>query len=133
MEKIYSKQNRKKLLHVISRRNLKEKRIDILDPKLPLQVSRINLKNCIIKPHANVKKYRSFKEKIQCECWIVTRGSISVSLFDIDKTKIKKTSLNTGSVLITIDGGHSIDKTSSYSQLVEIKLGPYIGRDIVYY
>ena len=63
MEKIYSKQNRKKLLHVISRRNLKEKRIDILDPKLPLQVSRINLKNCIIKPHANVKKYRSFKEK----------------------------------------------------------------------
>lgn len=132
MEKIYSKQNKKKLLHIFSKKNLK-KRIDLLEPKLPLQVSRINLKNSIIKPHTNIKKYHFYKKKNQYECWIVVRGSIIVSLFDIDKSKIKKINLKIGSVLITIDGGHSIDKSTNDAEIIEVKLGPYTGKDISYY
>jgi hypothetical protein len=56
-----------------------------------------------------------------------------VSLFDIDKSKIKNLILKRGSILITVGGGHSINKSSKNTEIVEIKLGPYNGKDTIYY
>ena len=134
MEKIYSKINKNKLLHIISN-NLdeNEKRVDLTDINLPLQVSRINLKESTVRPHNHNQK-ELLKDKIKPnECWIVLNGEIDISLFDEDKSNIKNTVLSKGSILITIDGGHSINKSSQDSELVEIKLGPYKGGDLNYY
>jgi dTDP-4-dehydrorhamnose 3,5-epimerase-like enzyme len=98
-----------------------------------LQVSRINLKNSIVKPHINIGKYFKTKKQIQNECWVVIKGSINVSLYDLNKKKLKDIILNQGSILITIEGGHSINKSLNNAELIEIKLGPYTGKDIEYF
>ena len=134
MKKIYSKIKKRNLLHIFSKKIIKtKKRIDLLDSKFPLQVSRINLKNSIVKPHINIGKYFKTKKKIQNECWIIVKGSINVTLYDLDKKKLKDIILNQGSILITIEGGHSINKSSKNAELIEIKLGPYTGKDIEYF
>ena len=134
MEKIYSKIKKKKLLHIVSKKNLKEKkRIDLIDAKFPLQVARVNLKKNTIRPHSNKFKINKKKKNDQNECWIVLKGFLYVSLFDIDKSKIKNLILKKGSILITVGGGHSINKSSKDAEIVEIKLGPYNGKDTIYY
>jgi hypothetical protein len=134
MEKIYSKKNTSNLLHIISKNIDKNKRrVDLTDISLPLQISRINLNESIIKAHShNLKEL--LKNKIEPnECWIVMNGTVDISLFDVDKSNIKNTVLNKGSILITIGGGHSINKSSQDSEIIEIKLGPYKGGDLNYY
>ena len=134
MEKIYSRINKNKLLHTISKKiNLNKNRSDMTCPNVPLQVSRINLACSKIKAHSHKTKTFSKKKIEQNECWIVLKGTINVSLFDIDKTNIKNVTLRKGSILITRFGGHSINKSSIDSELIEIKLGPYIGNDLNYY
>jgi hypothetical protein len=134
MEKIYSKIRKKKLLHIVSKKYLKEKkRIDLIDATFPLQVARINLQKNTINPHSNKFKINKKKNVAQNECWIVLKGFLYVSLFDIDKSKIKNLILKKGSILITVGGGHSINKSSKNTEIVEIKLGPYSGKDTIYY
>ena len=134
MEKIYSKIKKKKILHIVSKKYLKEKkRIDLIDAKFPLQVARVNLKKNTIRPHSNKFKINKKKKVAQNECWIVLKGVLYVSLFDIDKSKIKNLILKKGSILITVGGGHSINKSSRNTEIVEIKLGPYDGKDTIYY
>jgi hypothetical protein len=134
MEKIYSKIKKKKLLHIVSKKYLKEKkRIDLIDATFPLQVARVNLKKNRIRPHSNKFKINKKKKFAQNECWIVLKGVLYVSLFDIDKSKIKNLILKRGSILITVGGGHSINKSSKSTEIVEIKLGPYNGKDTIYY
>ena len=116
MEKIFSKINKNKLLHIISNKlDQNEKRVDLTDVNLPLQVSRINLKEATVRPHNhNLKEI--LKDKIKPnECWIVLNGEIEVSLFDENKNNIKNAILSKGSILITIEGGHSINKSSQDS------------------
>jgi len=134
MEKIYSKINKRKLLHIVSKKYLKEKkRIDLIDATFPLQVARVNLKKNTIRPHSNKFKINNKKKINQNECWIVLKGVLHVSLFDFDKSKIKNLILKKGSILITVGGGHSINKSSINTEIVEIKLGPYNGKDTIYY
>jgi hypothetical protein len=134
MEKIYSKINKRKLLHIVSKKYLKEKkRIDLIDATFPLQVARVNLKKNTIRPHSNKFKINKKKKINQNECWIVLKGVLHVSLFDFDKSKIKNLILKKGSILITVGGGHSINKSSINTEIVEIKLGPYNGKDTIYY
>jgi hypothetical protein len=134
MEKVYSRINKNRLLHTISKKiDLDKNRSDITDPSLPLQVSRVNLKSSKVKAHSHKPKLFLKKKIEQNECWIVLKGTINVSLFDIDKTNIKNTTLGKGSILITRGGGHSINKSSTDSELIEIKLGPYNGNDLDYY
>ena len=134
MEKIYSKINKNNLLHTISKQiDIDASRVDLTDIELPLQVSRINLRTSTIKAHSHNPKVLSKKKIEQNECWIVLNGTINVSLFDVDKTNIKDIILNKGSVLITTGGGHSINKSSTDCELIEIKLGPYKDNDLNYY
>jgi hypothetical protein len=134
MEKIYSKIKKKKLLHIVSKKYLKEKkRIDLIDANFPLQVARVNLKKNTIRAHSNKFKISKKKKVPQNECWIVLKGVLYISLFDIDKSKIKNLILKKGSILITVGGGHSINKSTKNTEIVEIKLGPYNGKDTIYY
>ena len=134
MKKFFSKIDKKKLLHIVSENRSKDiSRLDLTNPNLPLQVSRINLRNSTTKPHFHKKKIIPQIEVETNECWIILNGSVKISLFDIDKKKIANLTLRKGSILITLSGGHSIDNTSKDSELAEIKLGPYKKNDLEYY
>ena len=100
---------------------------------MSLQVSRINLKNSFVKPHFNNKIKLNSGLNIQNECWIVLSGKISVSLFDIDKSKIKNLTLSKGEILITYSGGHSINEATNSSEIIELKLGPYKKKSLSYF
>jgi|TARA_B110000483_G_C18127857_1_gene516400 hypothetical protein len=135
MLKIFSKVDENKLLHIISKNlPINQKRQDLTKIEMPLQVSRINLKDTIVKPHSNNKKLLNSKLVEQNECWIVLKGIINISLFDIDKTNLDNLILNQGEILITCGGGHSINKSSDDAEMIEIKLGPYEkGNNLIYY
>jgi len=135
MEKIYSKIDKNVLLHTISKKiNLNSDRSDITDSSLPLQVSRINLKSSTVRAHSHKPKMLLKKKIEQNECWIVLKGIINISLFDIDKTNLDNLILNQGEILITCGGGHSINKSSDDAEMIEIKLGPYEeGNNLIYY
>ena len=134
MLKIFSKVDKSKLLHIISKNLPKNvKRQDLTEIEMPLQVSRINLKDTIIKPHSNNKQLLNSGLIEQNECWIVLSGIINISLFDLDKTNLDNLTLNKGEILITSGGGHSIDKTSDDAEMIEIKLGPYEANTLKYY
>ena len=134
MEKIFSKIQKNKLLHIISKK-LPEgiKRLDLTDNEKPLQVSRINLKNIIIKPHSNNSKSLNLGLVEQNECWIVLNGKIDITLFDTDKTKIENRTLHKSEILITCGGGHSINNTSEDAEMIEVKLGPFENNNLTYY
>ena len=134
MNKIFSKIKKKTLLHIISRSIPKNsKRLDLTEHEMSLQVSRINLKNSLVKPHFNNKIKLNSGLNIQNECWIVLSGKISVSLFDIDKSKIKNLTLSKGEILITYSGGHSINEATNSSEIIELKLGPYKKKSLSYF
>jgi hypothetical protein len=135
MIKIYSKIDKNFLLHTVSL-NIEEgnEREDITDNKMPIQLSRIKLKNSKkIKPHSHLLRKMNYDSINQNECWIIINGNIEVSLFDIDKTHLKTMNLHKGNILFTSGGGHSIDNSSEDSEFIEVKLGPYTGKDIIYF
>ena len=135
MIKIYSKINKDFLIHTIST-SIKEgaQREDLIDNSMPLQLSRIKLGNLKkIKPHFHHLKKINYDSINQHECWIVVEGHIEVSLFDLDKTHLKTMKLYKGNILFTSGGGHSINNSSEDSEFFEIRLGPYLGKDIMYF
>ena len=135
MIKIYSKIDKNLLIHTISLNIEGEnEREDLTDTKMPMQISRIKLKNSKkIKPHSHLLKQINFDSVNQNECWIVINGMIEVSLFDIDKTHLKTMNLHKGNMLFTSGGGHSINNSSEDSEFIEVKLGPYEGNDLIYF
>ena len=59
--------------------------------------------------------------------WIIIRGKIEVSLYDIDRSFLYSVNLHTNDVIIFQNGGHSLKATSRVSEIYEIKNGPYGG------
>lgn len=63
------------------------------------------------------------------EGWIVLRGKIRVSLFDLDRTFLQDMELAPGHLIVTFYGGHSMLCVENDTLVVEFKNGPYVGRD----
>jgi hypothetical protein len=91
-----------------------------------LQVSILNLMSRKIDPHIHLTK-DSMSIKVQ-ECWILMRGNITVSLYDLDESFLIDFKLSYGDIFITFHGGHSFT-SSDDALLIEIKNGPYNGPD----
>lgn len=60
------------------------------------------------------------------EALLVFRGSIELSIYDVDNTFVEKMKLNEGDCYIIFAGGHSI-KALTPAHLFEFKNGPYNG------
>jgi hypothetical protein len=63
------------------------------------------------------------------ECWIVLRGEIKVSLFDLDQRPLHQQALSQGQLLVTFYGGHALECGTAGAMMIECKNGPYLGRD----
>jgi len=125
---IFSKQKKILIAKIFFFKNLKEKRNDICPCNEFIQLSTQVLdKGREIKAHSHLNVCRS--SNITQEIWLVFRGKIEVSIFDLNNKIIRKVKLQTGDCLVLFRGGHGFKNLSKRTIFYEIKTGPYFGKD----
>lgn len=134
MELIYSKVIEGKLLHIVKRLSdvdLQEtERVDIVDPENFIQCSALNMMaGRTFKPHKHIFKERLHKRQIAQESWIVVRGSVRCSFYDLDDTLIAHPILYVGDASFTLGGGHNYTILEDNTIVYEYKTGPYEGQE----
>ena len=129
MISIYSKLNKKKLLHIVYKNNNKKKqRIDIAPENQFLQAADLKLiKNKTFKAHRHIWKNFFKKKVIAQESWVVLEGRVKFFAYDINGRFIKSYILNKGDLSMTFEGGHTYKSLSSKTRIIEFKTGPYQG------
>ena len=130
MEKIYSKIQPDKLLHIIIRKeDMKPGRDDIVDAENFIQCSMLNLeKDKTFKPHRHIWKERT-RNVIAQESWVVIQGSVKCIFYDLDDTLLAEPILNVGDSSYTLEGGHNYLILEDNTLVYEYKTGPYEGQE----
>ena len=129
MEKLYSKVNPDKLLHLIYRKDdVAPGRKDIISEEHFIQCSALNLeKNKTFKPHKHIWKERT-RNVIAQESWIVIQGSVKCTFYDLDDTILTEPILYPGDASFTLEGGHNYLILEDNTLVYEYKTGPYEGQ-----
>jgi len=129
MEKIYSKKEPGKLLHIIYRKeDITDDRIDIVPEENFIQCSSLNLKEGkTFKPHRHVWKERT-RNVIAQESWVVIQGKVKCIFYDLDDEILSEPILNVGDASFTLEGGHNYLILEDNTLVYEYKTGPYEGQ-----
>jgi cupin fold WbuC family metalloprotein len=129
MEKIYSKVQPDKLLHMVVRKEeIKSGRMDIVSEENFIQCSMLNMeKGKTFKPHKHIWKERT-RNVIAQESWIVIQGSVKCIFYDLDDTIIAEPILYPGDSSFTLEGGHNYLIMEDNTLVYEYKTGPYEGQ-----
>ena len=129
MEKIYSKINPEKLLHIIVRKeDIKSLREDIIPENNFLQCSTLNLhKGKTFKPHKHIWKEKNHNVIAQ-ESWVVIQGSVKCFFYDLNDKIISEPILYPGDASFTLEGGHNYLINEENTLVYEYKTGPYEGQ-----
>ena len=129
MEKIYSKIEPNKLLHIIQRLDdIKEPRVDLIPEEQFIQCSTLKMeKGKTFKPHKHIWKNRT-RDVIAQESWIVIKGSVKCIFYDIDDKVIATPILKPGDASFTLEGGHTYEILEEDTLVYEYKTGPYYGQ-----
>jgi cupin fold WbuC family metalloprotein len=130
MEKIYSKKEPEKLLHIIVRKeDMKPGREDIVSEENFIQCSILNMsKGKTFKPHKHIWKERT-RNVIAQESWIVIKGSVKCIFYDLDDNVIAEPILYEGDASFTLEGGHNYLILEDDTLVYEYKTGPYEGQE----
>ena len=131
MEKIYSKLETDKLLHVVHRiENAADvSRNDLIESNNFIQCSLLKLKkNSTFRPHKHIFKKRKYENQIAQESWVVIRGSVKAIFYDLDDSVITETILHEGDASFTLLGGHNYISLEDNTVVYEYKTGPYEGQ-----
>lgn len=131
MEKIHSKVEPSKLLHVIQRLDdIKEPREDLIPKEQFIQCSTLKMQSGkTFKPHKHIWKNRT-RDIIAQESWIVIRGSVKCYFYDIDDKLIETPILYPGDASFTLEGGHTYEILEDDTIVYEYKTGPYEGQEL---
>jgi len=131
MEKIYSKIDPDKLLHIIVRGNdIKPGREDIVSEENFIQCSMLNMdEGKTFKPHRHIWKERN-RNVIAQESWIVIKGSVKCIFYDLDDNVIAEPILYPGDASFTLEGGHNYLILEDGTLVYEYKTGPYEGQSL---
>lgn len=126
-EHIYSKVEEGKLLHIVNRlTDVTEKRINVSPDEMFLQVGTMKLQeNDTFKPHRHIKCDRH--TTVTQESWIVIKGRVKATLYDLNDKVIAEPVLEPGDCSITFFGGHTYTALSEDTLVYEYKTGPYMG------
>ena len=129
MEKIYSKIDPNKLLHLIIRKKeITPGRQDIVPEDNFIQCSILNMeKGKTFRPHKHIWKERT-RNTIAQESWVVIQGSVKCIFYDIDNTIIAEPILYPGDASFTLEGGHNYFILEDNTLVYEYKTGPYEGQ-----
>jgi hypothetical protein len=130
MIKIYSQKEPGKLLHLVVNTASDFSREQLIENNEFLQVASLDLKQGeSFLAHRHLWKDLPSQRSIAQESWVVIKGKVEVSFYDIDGEFLQKKTLNTGHVSITLYGGHSYEILED-SLVFEFKSGPYLGREL---
>lgn len=129
MEKIFSKVDPDKLLHIIVRKeDLVEGRTEVVPENNFIQCAILNMpKDKTFKPHKHIWKERT-RNVIAQESWIVIQGSVKCIFYDTDNQIIATPILNPGDASFTLEGGHTYHILEDNTLVYEYKTGPYEGQ-----
>jgi len=129
MEKIYSKVDPNKLLHIIVRKeDLTPGRVEVVPEDQFIQCALLNMeKGKTFKPHKHIRKERT-RNVIAQESWIVIQGSVKCIFYDTDDQIISTPTLYPGDASFTLEGGHNYEIQEDNTLVYEYKTGPYEGQ-----
>ena len=131
MEKIYSKVEPGKLLHIINRLSEIEGRKEIVPKDNFIQCATLKMKkNKTFLPHKHIEKDRHYSKQIAQESWVIIQGSVKCTLYDIDDTIIAEPILQPGDASFTLYGGHTYIILEDNTLVYEYKTGPYEGQKL---
>jgi len=127
MKKLYSRLDKKVLLHMIYRLDdLKKGRIDIAPENEFLQVAALKLeKGKTFKPHKHIEKEKI--TNIAQESWLVFKGRVKCIFYDLNDEIIEEVILRAGDLSITFKGGHNYVILEEDTVVYEYKTGPHLG------
>tara|TARA_Y100001938_G_C7978846_1_gene373294 strand:- start:316 stop:735 length:420 start_codon:yes stop_codon:yes gene_type:complete len=128
-DKIYSKVDNEKLLHIVCRPSeLKNVRNDIVDENEYMQLAILNFdKGKTFKPHKHIYKPVP-GQAIAQESWVVMTGKVEAIFYDLDDTILERRILKSGDLSITLFGGHNYIILEDNTLVLEYKTGPYYGQ-----
>ena len=129
MEKIYSKIDPNKLLHIVVRKEeITPGRQDIVPEENFIQCSILNMeKGKTFRPHKHIWKERT-RNVIAQESWIVIQGSVKCIFYDTNDTILAEPILYPGDASFTLEGGHNYLILENDTLVYEYKTGPYEGQ-----
>ena len=131
MKQIISKINNT-ILHIIfNAKEVSENRIDVIDANNNLQFSALKIeKGAKFRPHYHISKKVDISETIAQEAWVIIKGRIKITQYDLDSTILNEEILEAGDVAITLLGGHTFEVLEKDSIIYEFKTGPYLGVEL---
>lgn len=131
MEKIYSKKEPGKLLHIIVRKDdIDPGRADIVSEENFIQCSMLNMnEGKTFKPHKHIWKERTHNVIAQ-ESWVIIKGSVKCIFYDLDDSLIAEPILYAGDASFTLEGGHNYLILEDDTLVYEYKTGPYEGQQL---
>lgn len=126
-ELVYSHSEPGLLLLAINRFvNITKNRTDVCPENEYLQIStKIMEKGTSFKPHKHNEVIRT-TDRTQ-EAWIILKGKVRVTFWDVDDSVILETILNSGDLAVVFRAGHSLEILEEDTMLYEVKTGPYYG------
>lgn len=131
MEKIYSKVQPERLLHIINRLEDIEGRQDIVPVDNFIQCATLKMENGkTFPPHKHITKDRHYNEQIAQESWVVIKGAVKCKFYDLDDTLISEPVLKPGDASFTLYGGHTYEILENDTIVYEYKTGPYEGQKL---
>lgn len=131
MEKIYSRVQPGKLLHIINRLEDIEGRQDIVPVDNFIQCATLKMENGkTFPPHKHITKDRHYNEQIAQESWVVIKGAVRCKFYDLDDTLIADPILRPGDASFTLYGGHTYEILEENTIVYEYKTGPYEGQEL---
>jgi hypothetical protein len=131
MEKMYSKVEEGKLLHIINRLSEIEKRTEVVPEDNFIQCATLKMENGkTFPPHKHITKQRTYEAQIAQESWVVIKGSVKCKFYDIDDTLIAEPILYPGDASFTLYGGHTYEILEDDTIVYEYKTGPYEGQKL---
>lgn len=119
------------LIAIILRNGLEAKQQEstlfVTPPYLPQQVAMLNHKALmVIPPHYHPLRKREIQHTQ--EVLIVRKGVARLRLFNTKADPIKEIDLQAGDIAVLVAGGHGITFLQD-TEMVEVKQGPYAGKD----
>ncbi len=131
MEKIYSKIDDDKLLHIVVRLGDFKGRTEIVPENNFIQCAALKMpKDKTFPPHRHITKERTCAEQIAQESWVVITGKVRCILYDTDNTVIATPILEAGDASFTLYGGHTYEILEEDTIVYEYKTGPYEGQQL---
>ena len=131
MEKIISKVDNS-LCHLIVRcKEITNLREDVIPETEFLQLAILKMeKGKTFRPHYHIHKDINYTTAIAQESWVVIKGKVKVTFYDIDNNILLESILEAGDASITLKGGHNFEILEDDTLVYEYKTGPYKGQKL---